>query len=90
MKVFGQESNVSMQNRMTLQKSRQTQIGNRLIQIRLEMKRLQNQLQSNVEHQTQMQQQANQAFEKVKKTGAAETNLKDAKHQLNMAKEQME
>ena len=37
-----------------------------------------------------MQQQASQAFDQVKKSGAAESNLKDSKQQLNTAKQQME
>lgn len=36
-----------MMNKYLLQKSRQTYIGNRLISIRLEMQRLQKQLQNN-------------------------------------------
>lgn len=65
--MFNQESALSLKNRNVLQKSRQAHIGNRLIQIRLEMQKLQKQLDSNMKYQEEMQQQASSALDSVKK-----------------------
>lgn len=49
MEIFGKKSDAHLRNKFMLQKSRQAHIGNRLISIRLEMQKLQKQLQANHE-----------------------------------------
>ena len=66
MRIFSQESNQRMMNKYVLQKSRQVHIGNRLISIRLEMQRLQKQLQANHELLKKNQEDAKKQAEILK------------------------
>lgn len=92
LKEFGNQSQQSMQGKYALQKSRQAKIGSRLIQIRLEMQKLQSQLNDNLFHQEQMQQQAQQAVSKDDDTKKekAQYLMNKAKHDHAQVKNQLQ